>query len=219
MLQTTNMKIIVLFFFLGLFMVHSQNADFSKEVSDIGKKYDSLWDSSKPTIVFTGSSSIRLWSDLEERFPELQILNTGFGGSEAHNLLDHLNDLVLDYNPTKVFIYEGDNDINSGKRPNKIIETFEVIISRIQNENPMAQLVLISPKPSISRWKLRGKYKRLNRKLEKLANQHGEITYVNVWDIMLNGRKLNKTLFIEDGLHMNKMGYDLWYNQLKEYVN
>lgn len=213
------MKRIVFLFFFCVFVVEAQDIAFEDEVRDLEKKYDSIWDPSKPTIVFTGSSSIRLWIDLEERFPKHQILNTGFGGSEAHNLLEHLNSLVLNYNPKKVFIYEGDNDISSGKHPRKIIETFEKLIENIKEENPSAQLVLISPKPSIARWQLRGKYRRLNRKLKKLADSEEGVTYVDVWNIMLNRRKLNNKLFIKDGLHMNSMGYDLWYNQLKNLVN
>jgi lysophospholipase L1-like esterase len=35
---------------------------------------------------------------------------------------------------------------------------------------------------------------------------------------MLNGRKLKKDIFIEDGLHMNPKGYDIWYTVMKEFV-
>ena len=87
---------------------------------EIVKRNDSLWDSSRETIVFTGSSSIRFWEDLQERFPENQVLNAGFGGSQASDLLYHLNDLVLRYKPKKVFVYEGDNDIFS----KKVLEKF-----------------------------------------------------------------------------------------------
>ena len=213
------MNKVLLVLFLTTFLVQAQDSTFNDEVLALNKKYDSLWDVSKPTIVFTGSSSIRLWKDLEERFPEHHILNTGFGGSEAHDLLVHLDDLVLKYNPKKVFIYEGDNDISNGKRPRPIIKTFEAIISRIEDANAATQLVIISPKPSIARWRLKGKYKRLNKKLKNLAEKYDQIVFVDVWHIMLHGKKLNEALFIKDGLHMNTSGYDLWYKQLKEHVN
>ena len=60
---------------------------FTNEVKDITVKYDSIWDSSKETIVFTGSSSVRLWRKLEQEFPNHQIVNSGFGGSQASDLL------------------------------------------------------------------------------------------------------------------------------------
>ncbi len=206
-------------FLLSVLIIHTlhaqENQNFAKEVNAIKVKYDTLWDASKPTIVFTGSSSIRLWSDLEDRFQDHQILNTGFGGSQSYDLLVHLSALVLDYKPEKVFIYEGDNDINDKKSPRLVLETMEQITRRIQEQDKSTKIILISAKPSISRWRLRGKYKRLNRKLKKFTESDHNIMFVNVWDVMLEGRKLNETLFIEDGLHMNDKGYDIWYNALK----
>ncbi|MEM9001791.1 MAG: GDSL-type esterase/lipase family protein [Bacteroidota bacterium] len=215
-----QIKFLFSFFFAAFFMVQAQQSNgFYEEVLAIQRKNDVLWDSEKETIVFTGSSSIRLWNDLEERFPDQHILNSGFGGSQADDLLIYLNELVLRHHPKKVVIYEGDNDIFRKKRPQQIIRVFEEIIQKIWAKNKDTQIILISVKPSISRWRLRGKYKRLNKRLKKLANTDTAIQFVNVWDIMLNGNRLNKTLFIEDGLHMNALGYDLWYKALKGHIN
>ena len=38
-------------------------------------------------ILFTGSSSIRLWPNLPQSFPQFNVLNTGFGGSQMSDLL------------------------------------------------------------------------------------------------------------------------------------
>ena len=205
------------FFSLFLISINAQNG-FQKEVDEIVKRNDSLWDSSRETIVFTGSSSIRFWKDVQERFPKHHILNSGFGGSQTSDLLYHLESLVLRYKPKKVFIYEGDNDIFSKKRPKEVIQTTQAIIQLIKKENPNTTIILISAKPSISRWKLRGKYKRLNKKFEKLALANKHLSYVNVWDIMLNGRKVRDDIFVEDGLHMNAKGYELWYQRIKTHM-
>ena len=200
--------------------MYSQNPDdFSDEVIEIQQRIDSTWDTSKPVIVFTGSSSVRLWKDLQERFPEHQILNTGFGGSQSSDLEQHLSSLVLKYNPARVFIYEGDNDISNGKRPRPILKTMERIVQTIQMQSSSPDIVLISPKPSIARWKLRGKYRRLNRRLEKFAESTARVYFADVWHPMLDGNKLKQNLFIEDGLHMNEMGYDIWSDVLKDFVN
>lgn len=206
--------------FLSVLTINAQeDLPFDNEVKEIQIKADSIWDSSKETIVFTGSSSIRMWNDLQQRFPEVQILNTGFGGSQAKDLELYQDELILNYRPRKVFIYEGDNDINAKQRPKAILSTFERILDNLHQKNPNLEIVLISAKPSISRWHLRGKYKRFNKRLNKLAIARAKVSYTDVWNIMLNKRKLKKELFIEDGLHMNKKGYDLWYGVLKDNVN
>ncbi len=212
-------KLTLLLFLLPLWICAQNPEDFSEEVIEIQQRVDSILDTTKPVIVFTGSSSVRLWEDLQERFPEHQILNTGFGGSQSSDLEKHLNSLVLKYNPVRVFIYEGDNDINAGKRPKSILETMERIVETIQNQPSNPDIVLISAKPSISRWRLRGKYRRLNRKLDKFAESMEKVYFADVWHPMLDGKKLKRNLFISDGLHMNKMGYDIWSDVLKDFVN
>lgn len=210
----------LLLLFLSVLTINAQESlPFSDEVKEVQQKADSIWDSSKNTIVFTGSSSIRLWEDLQKRFPEHQILNTGFGGSQSSDLEHYLDELILNYTPTKVFIYEGDNDISAKRKPKAIIGTMEGILENLHQKRPEMEIVLISAKPSISRWHLKSRYKRLNKQLSKLASNVNGVQFADVWNIMLNKRKLKTDLFIEDGLHMNVKGYDLWYEVIKNYMN
>nr|WP_298928178.1 GDSL-type esterase/lipase family protein [uncultured Allomuricauda sp.] len=206
--------------FLSVFTINAQESlPFANEVKEVQQRVDSIWDSSMNTIVFTGSSSIRLWEDLQTRFPEHQILNTGFGGSQSSDLEHFLDELILNYTPIKVFIYEGDNDISAKRKPKAIIGTMEDILEDLHQKRPEMEIVLISAKPSISRWHLKGRYKRLNKQLSKLASNTNGVEFADVWNIMLNKRKLKTDLFIEDGLHMNVKGYDLWYEVIKNYMN
>ena len=207
----------VLFFTLSL--TAQAQLPFDKEVEQIQQRNDSLWDKTKETIVFTGSSSIRFWENIQDRFPEHQVLNTGFGGSQFSDLELYLDELILNYKPVKVFIYEGDNDIFAKKRPRKILKRAEHILNTLQQRNQDMEIVLISAKPSISRWKYRGRYRRLNLKLDRLASEKEGIEFVDVWYPMLDKRKVKQDIFIEDGLHMNDKGYDIWYDVIKNYID
>ncbi len=191
---------------------------FQSEVEAIQKKYDTLWNASKETIVFTGSSSIRLWKELNDIFPDHQIVNTGFGASMSSDLLHFCKELILNFRPHKVFIYEGDNDLASKIKPKEVITTTKKITAEIWNNDSKTQIILISAKPSITRWSLKRKYKQLNRKFKKLAKKEERIQFVDVWGPMLKGKKINQELFIEDGLHMNARGYEIWYSLIKPYV-
>lgn len=193
-------------------------SQFANEVVEIEKKYDTLWDSSKVTIVFTGSSSVRMWHDLQERFPNHQIVNSGFGGSQASDLLQYTEELILKYRPEKVFIYEGDNDISEGKSAKEIIKNISSIIEKVRAQDATTEIVLIGAKPSIARWNLKKDYKRLNRNFRKLTRRDVQMNYADVWKPMLIKGKLIEELFIEDGLHMNAKGYEIWYKALKPYL-
>jgi lysophospholipase L1-like esterase len=206
--------------FLSVLSINAQqDLPFAKEVKEVQQRVDSIWDSSKNTIVFTGSSSIRLWEDLQKRFPEHHVLNTGFGGSQSSDLEHYLDELILNYTPAKVFIYEGDNDISAKRKPKAIIGTLEDIVVDLHLKRPKMEIVLISAKPSISRWHLKRRYKRLNKQMSKLASNINGVEFADVWNIMLDKRKLKADLFIEDGLHMNVKGYDLWYEIIKNFMN
>ncbi|NAY90388.1 G-D-S-L family lipolytic protein [Muricauda sp. JGD-17] len=212
-------RLLVLLIVLPVLSQAQDPERFAEEIVEIQHKNDSIWDSSRPVVVFTGSSSVRLWEDLQMRFPEHQILNTGFGGSQFSDLEHYLNPLVLKYGPARIFIYEGDNDISDKKRPGRILKTTKRIIQKLQMQLSNPEIVLISPKPSIARWRLRGKYRRLNRRLAKFAANTQGVRFADVWHPMLHNRKLKPNLFIDDGLHMNTMGYDIWYDVLKEFVD
>ena len=192
---------------------------FKDEVDIIQKKYDTLWDSSKETIVFTGSSSIRTWYNLDKLFPDHQIVNTGFGASQATDLLAYTDELILMFNPYQVFIYEGDNDIAANKRPKKIVNTTLEIIKRIRDKNRDTQIILIAAKPSVARWALKRKYKKLNRKFKRLCKKDNLLQFADVWKPMLQGRKLKQDIIEEDGLHMNAKGYEIWYTVIKPFIN
>ncbi|MFI0430163.1 GDSL-type esterase/lipase family protein [Mariniflexile sp. HMF6888] len=213
------MRFVYFIIFLTTFFCQSQTSTrFKNEVGLINQKYDSIWNASLETIVFTGSSSIKMWKNIQELFPEYQIINSGFGESQTIDLLNYTDNLILKYKPKKIFIYEGDNDISDKKRLKDILNSFSIIISKIKKENAEAQIILISSKPSIARWHLKRKYIRFNKKLKEMCEDDNHLEFVNVWDIMLENRKVNKELFIDDGLHMNDEGYKLWYSVIKNYV-
>ncbi len=219
--QISSMRYIVRLFFLLAFMtIQSQDPGrFVNEVDNIQKKYDTLWDSSKETIVFTGSSSIRIWNNLDKLFPNHEIINTGFGGSHATDLLAYTNELILTFNPYQIFIYIGDNDIAANKKPKKIAITTLAIIKRIREKRRDAQIILIAAKPSINRWSLKHKYKNLNRKFKRLCKKDNLLQYADVWKPMLQGRKLKQDIFEDDGLHMNAKGYEIWSSVIKPFIN
>lgn len=204
--------------FIGFFTSAQDALRLKGDVIEINNKYDSIWDSSRETVVFTGSSSIRSWDNLQNVFPDHQIVNSGFGGSQASDLLIYLDELVLRYQPKQVFIYEGDNDISFKKKPRQIRLDILQIINNIKAHHSGTNIVLIAAKPSLARWHLRRKYKKLNQKLKRLAKHDPSLEYANVWNIMLNGRTVREDIFLEDGLHMNSKGYQLWYSVLKQYI-
>ncbi len=174
----------------------------------------------KKVILFTGSSSIRFWKDISTYFPKKNILNRGFGGSEMSDLIDYVDKLIVAYKPRQIFIYEGDNDIGYGKNPDDVLKQADQLLTLIRQKlSTKVQVVFISPKPSLARWQLKDKYVYFNRQLNAWTKQQKNVAYVDVWNPMLDSNGVvRKDLFIEDGLHMNKAGYDIWANVIGPYI-
>ena len=62
-------------------------------------------------ILFTGSSSIRLWKTLKTDFPGLPVINRGFGGSQIYHVTMHADRIVIPYKPRTIVLYSADNDL------------------------------------------------------------------------------------------------------------
>lgn len=170
-------------------------------------------------IVFTGSSSIRLWKDLKSSFPQHNVLNLGFGGSEMEDLQYYADQLIISFKPKQIFIYEGDNDISHGKSPEQILASAADILARIRKELPNAEVIFISPKPSLRRWEFSDKYVTFNKQLKTWVEKQKNVRYADVWTPMLDDKGMVlKDIFVEDNLHLNKKGYAIWTKVIRTYI-
>ena len=195
---------------VGLNTVYSQDPTrFEKQVEElVNAEY--IFPDTAEIVLFTGSSSIRMWKDVQSYFPDHNVINNGFGGSQMSDLLYYYEELILKISPHVIFIYEGDNDIADKKRPSGIIKTTKELVGKIKTDLPETEIILISPKPSIRRWDLTPKYERLNRKLSKYCEKTQSLEFADVWSAMLDEEGMvYQDIFLGDGLHMNEKGYDV----------
>lgn len=191
---------------------------FQKEIDTIEKRFAGKVDNHK-LVIFTGSSSVRRWENLSDYFPGKNIINTGFGGSQMSDLIYYSDSVITKYKPVKVFIYEGDNDINAGEKAEDVFQESKTLISKLTADLPRLKIVIISVKPSPSRWALRDEYLKLNSMFKKISAENKNVSYVDVWSPLLNNQGRPKgELFIKDSLHINSSGYDIWAGQIKKYL-
>lgn len=182
---------------------------FSDQVTELSRAAENV--ETEDLILFTGSSSVRMWKDLHDRYPSKNILNHGFGGSVMNDLKFFLEPLVLSPMPSQVFIYEGDNDMSANIPPEDVLVTAKEIVATIHTKFPDTEIVFISPKPSIARWELKSAYLKMNELLHNYAEENEMIKYADVWTAMLDANgTVFQDIFLEDDLHMNKKGYDIW---------
>lgn len=170
-------------------------------------------------VLFTGSSSIAMWKDIASYFPKHRVLGRGFGGSNFTDLLYYANRVIFPYKPSVIFIYEGDNDIAQGDAPEKILDNARKLREMIRAKLGNTPVVFISPKPSIARWNLKSAYESVNDVLRKFAESEPDTEFADVWTpaIGQDGKVLND-IFLEDNLHMNAKGYQIWQKVLSKFL-
>ncbi len=162
-------------------------------------------------ILFAGSSSIRLWKTLAEDFPRHRVINRGFGGSHISDNVAYADRIILPAKPKLVLLYAGDNDLAANKTPDQALADFQAFTKKVHSAQPSTRILLISIKPSISRWHLADKVKAANRLIEGFTQRDARLGYIDVFTPMLGADgQPRPEIFLDDKLHMNAQGYALW---------
>ena len=184
------------------------------------KQYDQIYAPPKDPILFVGSSSIRLWSNLERTFADYNVLNRGLGGTVINEITYYFNDLIIPYHPRQIFLYVGENDLPDGKTTSdSILYRTKRLLTLISQNLPNVPIVYISMKPSPSREKYMDKMIAANRLIREYIATQNNMKFIDVYRLMLTPEGKSKPeLFREDKLHMNKTGYDIWIKEIKPYL-
>jgi len=164
-----------------------------------------------PDTLFYGSSTIRQWTHLTADFKNLSPVNLGFGGSTLAACAWFFDRITAEYQPDRIVVYAGDNDLADGRRPEEVCLFFQELTDRVQKKYGTIPCYLISLKPSIARWGLVDNFKYANEIISKEINNHPNWRWVDIFTPMLNAEsKPDSDYFVTDGLHLNEKGYQLW---------
>lgn len=162
-------------------------------------------------VLFVGSSSIRLWDDLETQFGQLPVLKRGFGGSRMLDVAAHVEQLVLPYQPRLVVVYAGDNDLAEGRTPQEVLDSFVAFVTRVRAELPDTRIAYLSIKPSPSRAALMPQATQANALIAGYSASIPNLDFIDIYSRMLDAEGRPRTdLYSADALHMNPAGYALW---------
>jgi lysophospholipase L1-like esterase len=169
-------------------------------------------------IVFTGSSYIRLWTNLVADFPGLPVVNRGFGGCQLADVYNYAERIVIPYRPRQMVMYAGGNDINAKKPPKVVFGDFVALMEKLRTRLPETKLIFISCPPSPKRWAQTAQIKEVNSRIAKYCRRQG-ITFINTFDLMLGPDQMPRPdIYAPDNLHMNAKGYAIWADAVRPYL-
>ncbi len=192
-------------------------ARFSQEIESF-QQWDAKNSFPENGVLFVGSSSIRMWKT-HQAFPELPVINRGFGGAHISDVQHYYEQVLGKYAPSVIAFYAGDNDIAADKPIDQVIGDYKEITDRILNDFPDVKFVYIPIKPSSSRWSYWPDMKEANRQIRTYNQQHEQLYYVDLATPLLTNGKPNDSLFIDDLLHLNEKGYAVWNRIMEAKLN
>ncbi len=182
------------------------------------KKADARNPPSEGIIVFTGSSSIDLWSTLEKDMAPLPVINRGFGGSKIKQVAYYVDQIVTPYHPRAVVLFAGTNDI-AWPKPKTAQQVYEGYVELVRNVHaalPETPIYCIGITPAPSRRQYWPIVQEANRLIEAHTRTDPRLRYIDLTDrLLLANGEPNTKLYRIDKLHPNAAGYRAWTSVIK----
>ncbi len=170
-------------------------------------------------VLFVGSSSIRMWNDLEAQFGDAPVIKRGFGGSKLADCALYVDQLVLPYKPRLVVVYAGDNDLAEGRTPQQVLESFQSLVEQVHAALPDTRIAYLSIKPSPSRATLMAQAMEANALIAKYSAATPKLDFIDIYSKMLDADgKPRADLFLADALHLNPAGYAVWKSAIAPHL-
>jgi lysophospholipase L1-like esterase len=165
------------------------------------------------SVLFVGSSSIRLWTGLAQDMAPLPVINRGFGGSKISEVNSYFDRIVTPYRPRAIVFYAGENNIDANEAPAAVAEQFRQFLEMKRQRLGKTPVFYISAKPSKLRFNQLARQTELNEAVKAMAAD--DLIYIDVVGQMLsNGQP--RDIYVEDGLHMSPVGYAIWRGLVRD---
>lgn len=173
-------------------------------------------------IVFLGDS-ITDWYPIDEVFGDLPIVRSGIAGFETKDILKDMNKMVYQYNPTKVIILIGTNDLKyKESTTEETIENTKTIIENIKKNRKNTKIYYQSIYPvNRNMWAVENRYneeiQEVNEKMKEYCRDN-DVTYIDMYNELSDEEGNFREDFTDDGLHPNSLAYGRISQVLLRYI-
>ncbi len=206
---------------LHMFIIHAQDSIYFranewKEQIEQYYRNDQKEFPEPGAVLFVGSSTMRMWNNIESYFPTHKVINRGFGGAWISDLLYHIQRLVIDYRPGQIVLYAGANDMSNGISPQRVFEDIKCFVRIIEINLPGVPVIILSFRTSPSTTHRIKEQKWVNQQLEEYYKNSSNVTFLDIASMMYgtNG-KLREELYLKDRLHVTPEAYRMMADKLE----
>lgn len=175
--------------------------------------------------LFLGDSLTHRY-DLEKYYPNMPVVNSGVEGDSASNILDNMKERVYDYNPSKVILLIGTNDLDLAYdlAPEEVFNNIKKIVEEIRKNRKSCKIYIESLYPvnrNLDRAALKGKENGRIVELNKLIKDYckeEDLPYIDVYSKLVDENGNLQEELTKDGIHVLDDGYEIITEQIKKVV-
>ena len=172
-------------------------------------------------LLVTGSSYIRLWSNIKTDLAPQEIIHRGYGGSNIRDMAYFIRRILTPHPKLKALVfYTGSNDItgtNKDKSPQQVLEMFKYIVKTVRETHPNTPIYWIEISPNERRWAVWDNIQEANRLFKEYASQTPNLHVIEAASSLLGmDKKPVVKWFKDDKLHPNDEGYKMWAEPIRK---
>lgn len=173
--------------------------------------------------VFTGSSVMKFWESLEQDLAPYPVINRAIPGTKIGEIAYYADELVNHYQPKRVFLYAGSNDIQGStpRTAEQVLDGFKDFVTKVRSYHPRINIFYISILISPSKWRIphREEIERANTAIRGYCHATPGLHFIDLASHFLDeAGNPRKELFLPDGIHLKRESYTIWNNALRNYL-
>ena len=174
-------------------------------------------------ILFIGSSSIRLWEEIKSDMSPYKVIKRGYGGAHFYDLIHYTKRLVKNHKPRAIAVFvanditvKNNNSWYGDLKPKEVLQLFKFFTEEIKSIHGDIPIFAIETTPTISRWSVWDKISTANDLIKNYTAKKENLNYITTrFDFLNSNGYPEEKYFVNDQLHLNKSGYNLWSKIIK----
>lgn len=170
------------------------------------------------SILFIGSSSIRLWETLDKDLAPYPTIRRGYGGARYSDLIHFTERLVYPHKIRALVVFVA-NDIlgdEFDKEPAEVLGLFKEVVSIVRKKYPTIPIYSISITPTPLRWRVWTETQKANLLIKNYCENSSNLFFINTEsEFLTDSNQPKPELFRNDKLHLNDDGYKVWKKVIK----
>jgi len=171
------------------------------------------------TILFTGSSSIRLWKTVEEDMLPYKAIARGYGGAKLNDYVYYCRRITDPqmFGAAVVFIANDITGDTIDKTPETVLKLMKQTVRLIRIKHPRVPVFWIEITPTPSRWKSWDRISAANDLISGYCKNRRHLFFIPTSKSFLGADgQPDPELFQPDMLHLNEKGYRVWTNCIRQ---